>query len=155
MNYNAVGPLSPNGAISYVPKPSPVQQAMKLPEPQLYNPAYGISSGAVGGNQLPAQPGFAASSSAFMSGGTGTIRYADRAPAAAPMSSRSLSPTGPIDARVNATVPSGYALPSQPIGSNVTLDIGPATSGALLLSRSPLNTAGSVRYSEMSESNKK
>jgi hypothetical protein len=158
MNYNAVGPLAPSGAISYVPKPSPTQQAMKMPEPQLYNPAYGVPSGSgTSGQQLAAQPGFAASSSPFMAGGTGTIRYADRAPAAASSSSssRSLSPAGPTDARVNAAVPSGYAIPSQPIGSNITLDTGPATSGALLLSRSPLNTAGSVRYSEMSESNKK
>ena len=43
MNYLATGPLAPTGSIAYVPGPSPVQQAMKLPQPQLYNPAYQIS----------------------------------------------------------------------------------------------------------------
>jgi hypothetical protein len=44
MNYLQSGPLTPNGAISYIPQQSSVQQAMRLPAPQLYNPAYGIQN---------------------------------------------------------------------------------------------------------------
>lgn len=37
------GPLNPYGSISYIPAQSPLQRAMRLPPPQLYNPAYHIS----------------------------------------------------------------------------------------------------------------
>jgi hypothetical protein len=44
MNQLQAGPLAPNGSISYIPRQSPVQEAMHLPAPQLYNPAYGIQN---------------------------------------------------------------------------------------------------------------
>ena len=37
------GPLNPYGALAYIPNQSPVQQLMRLPPPQLYNPAYNLS----------------------------------------------------------------------------------------------------------------
>jgi hypothetical protein len=40
MNRAAQGPLTPNGDIDYVTRQSPLQQAMRLPSPQLINPAY-------------------------------------------------------------------------------------------------------------------
>jgi len=40
LNRASVGPLSPNGILDYVTPRSPLQQAMKLPTPQLYNPMY-------------------------------------------------------------------------------------------------------------------
>jgi hypothetical protein len=40
MNRAAFGPLTQNGEIDYIPRQSPLQRAMGLPEPQLYNPAY-------------------------------------------------------------------------------------------------------------------
>jgi hypothetical protein len=55
MNYLATGPLAPSGSIAYIPGPSPVQQAMKLPQPQLYNPAYQIS-GSTGQKPVSAGP---------------------------------------------------------------------------------------------------
>jgi hypothetical protein len=40
MNRTAVGPLSPHGELDYITRQSPLQQAMRLPNPQLINPAY-------------------------------------------------------------------------------------------------------------------
>src|SRR5437764_4112172 len=40
MNRAAFGPITQNGEIDYIPRQSPLQRAMGLPEPQLYNPAY-------------------------------------------------------------------------------------------------------------------
>jgi hypothetical protein len=35
----SAGPLTPNGVIDYLPRRSPLQQAARMPEPRLYNPA--------------------------------------------------------------------------------------------------------------------
>lgn len=44
MEAQQAGPLNPYGAISYIPGQSPLQRMMRLPPPQLYNPAYHISA---------------------------------------------------------------------------------------------------------------
>jgi hypothetical protein len=51
MNALAQGPLAPSGSVAYVPGPSALQQAMKLPQPQLYNPAYNIRPTEVAGSK--------------------------------------------------------------------------------------------------------
>jgi hypothetical protein len=56
MNQLSVGPLAPSGSIAYVPGPSPLQQAMKLPQPQLYNPAYNIPAEAAGSKPISSGP---------------------------------------------------------------------------------------------------
>jgi hypothetical protein len=62
LNQSSIGPLTPNGALDYIPRQSPLQRAMNLPEPQLYNRAYDLSLQPQTTNQqLLAQPGFAAS----------------------------------------------------------------------------------------------
>lgn len=43
MNAQQAGPLNPAGAVAYIPGQSTIQQLMRLPPPQLYNPAYHIS----------------------------------------------------------------------------------------------------------------
>jgi hypothetical protein len=43
MNAQRAGPLNPYGAVAYIPGRTTVQQSMRLPAPQLYNPAYHIS----------------------------------------------------------------------------------------------------------------
>ncbi len=40
MNQAALGPLSPHGAVDYIAPQSPLQLALRLPPPLLYNPAY-------------------------------------------------------------------------------------------------------------------
>ena len=37
---DAVGPLAPNAPMAYIPEQSPLQRALNMPPPQLYNPAY-------------------------------------------------------------------------------------------------------------------
>ncbi|MEZ0266899.1 MAG: hypothetical protein ACAI43_19385, partial [Phycisphaerae bacterium] len=69
MNASAAGPMTPNGVVNYIPPQSTVQQAMKLPAPQLYNPAYGIGGG--GGGATDAGPPVTAGLST-----AGTVRYA-------------------------------------------------------------------------------
>lgn len=59
-NRFALGRLTPHGEIDYIPYQSPLQRAMRLPVPQLYNPGYDRQSRRLV-NPLPAQPGFAAS----------------------------------------------------------------------------------------------
>lgn len=44
MNAQQAGPLNPAGAVAYIPGQTTVQQLMRLPPPQLYNPAYHISA---------------------------------------------------------------------------------------------------------------
>lgn len=36
----AAGPLTPNGVLDYLPRQSPLQQASRMPVPQLFNPIY-------------------------------------------------------------------------------------------------------------------
>jgi hypothetical protein len=62
MNRAAYGPLPPQGLINYIPRRSPLQEAMRMPAPQLYNPAYDPAM--AGGRrpdqqqqQLPPPPG--------------------------------------------------------------------------------------------------
>jgi hypothetical protein len=40
LNRTAYGPLPPQGVLNYVTRRSPLQQAMRTPDPQLYNPGY-------------------------------------------------------------------------------------------------------------------
>jgi hypothetical protein len=49
----SAGPLTPNGVIDYLPRQSPLQKAMGLPSPQLYNPAYdpALRNGRANGQQ--------------------------------------------------------------------------------------------------------
>jgi hypothetical protein len=42
LNRLSIGPLAPWGSINYIPRQSPLQEAMRLPPPQLYNRAYNI-----------------------------------------------------------------------------------------------------------------
>ena len=141
MNARAIGPLAPSGSVAYVPGPSPVQQAMKLPQPQLYNPAYGIdastgqkpiSSGPING-QLP----------------NGTIRYnppAGPAPAALgaqPSWTQPMNKATPLPA-VSPPSPSPSQI-TKPSPSGASSSPPPAANQAFYLSRL---TPGSVRYSD-------
>jgi hypothetical protein len=139
MQARAVGPLAPNGAIAYVPGPSPLQQAMKTPQPQLYNPAYGIQNQPIDA-QLKPQPGY-----------TGSIRYASAGgkidPAAMPIPA--MTPTAarplPTGQPVSAQLPSAQ-LPT----GQVNASVGASTPGGLLLSQSS-SGMGSVRYQSLSK----
>jgi hypothetical protein len=139
MNARAVGPLPPNGAISYIPSQSNLQKAMKLPESQLYNPAYNI-----GGKPLDAQlsiaPGYQ----------QGTIRYANL-PAPSRVTSAAIPPPIPASAQ---PLPSGQPLPAPQL-SGAKLPSGQlpaptASGGWTSLAHSGLNL-GSVRYNSLSQ----
>jgi hypothetical protein len=144
MNAAAVGPLAPNGAVAYVPGPSPVQQAYKTPAPQLYNPAYGIENRPINDQILP-QTGYA----------TGSVKYAGAGAGAqvAPGSARiSGAPSSGWQAPQPGQVNTGQ-VPTRNIPSNSgqpTLNTGPATPGAQIFSQSPSNNLGSVRYESLS-----
>ena len=43
LNRSSIGPLSPNGVLDYISSRSPLQRAMNLPAPQLYNPSYELT----------------------------------------------------------------------------------------------------------------
>jgi hypothetical protein len=58
MSRTAAGPLTPNGILDYLPRQSPLQRAMGLPEPQLFNPGYNLSLLPSGARQDTARPGF-------------------------------------------------------------------------------------------------
>lgn len=58
MARSAAGPLTPNGVLDYLPRQSPLQRALGLPEPQLYNPAYNLTLQPYIANQDTAKPGF-------------------------------------------------------------------------------------------------
>lgn len=146
MNARAVGPLAPNGAISYVPPQSSLQAAMKMPAPQLYNPAYNISGARPIDAQLAPQPGFGASA--------GSIRYANAAqPAggAAPISgqvaSARISPSTPTAAQ---PLPSGQ-LPSGQL-HGLTLPTRPSAVSQMLAQ--PGLNGGSIRYGGLAEPQK-
>jgi hypothetical protein len=126
MQYNAVGPLAPNGAIAYIPSQSTLQRAMNMPQPQLYNPAY-VKPAQVNATIMP------------ISASPGTIRYANALPSApsplqmnastigsAPLSTGQL-PTGQINAQ----------LAPKPTGGTV---------GSLMLSNSAIDL-GTIKYS--------
>ena len=143
MQSSAVGPLAPNGAIAYVPGPSPVQQAYKTPPPQLYNPAYNIENRPIS-DQLQPQVGFSA----------GSIKYAG-AGAGAQVASASMPMNAAVGSNVNTgqvptrNIPSGQAPSSLKTGLNT----GPGTPGAQLFSQSPSNL-GSIRYESLSKTDK-
>jgi hypothetical protein len=148
MNALATGPLAPNGAISYIPSQSTVQAAMKLPQPDLYNPAYNIGGRPMDA-QLAPQPGFGASG--------GSVRYAGTpaAPTAGQISGQLPSAQVPSaqvsSARVGASspvqpLPSGQ-LPSGQLYGLTT----PAPSSAVSQMLSPSgNNGGSIRYGSLS-----
>lgn len=141
MNAAAVGPLAPNGAISYVPPPSPVQSAMKMPSPQLYNPAYDI-----GGRPLDAQ--IAAPRPGFESSAAGSMRYAS-----VPQATSAQIAPGQISGQIAAPVVASAQLPSGELPDRqlrgLNAPAAPSTS-SLILSGSALNS-GSVRYGSMSK----
>jgi hypothetical protein len=60
MNRAAIGPLSPNGELDYIPQQSALQQAMGLPVPRLYNHAYDwqIIRARQAGYRFAARPGY-------------------------------------------------------------------------------------------------
>jgi hypothetical protein len=141
MNASAVGPLAPNGAIAYVPGPSPVQQAYKTPQPQLYNPAYGIQNKPIE-DQMRPQTGYASGSVKYANAGAG----AQVAPGSTPISAAPSSGwQAPQPGQVNTgQVPTRNIPSGQP-----ALNTGPATPGAQIFSQSPSNL-GSVRYESLS-----
>lgn len=115
MNNNAVGPLAPNGAISYIPRPSPVQTAMKTPQPALYTNNYDFVKPK---DQLvPTSPGYSASN---------TIRYsaAPPAPPAPPVNTgtgqtgaRNIPPVAPAQPSAPSFTPASERLPGIQIDS--------------------------------------
>jgi hypothetical protein len=147
MQAAAVGPLAPSGAIAYVPGPSPVQQAMKTPQPQLYNPAYGIQNRRLDA-QLRPQAGY-----------SGSIRYADAGgridptsvpvPPVAASSAKPLS-TGQLPSAELSTGPLPTGQISGRVSGQVSGSGGPGTPGGLFLSQSPVNL-GSMRYESLSK----
>lgn len=150
MNAAAVGPLAPNGAIAYIPGPSPVQQAYKTPPPQLYNPAYGIENRPIA-DQLQPQVGFSAGSVKYAGAGAG----AQFSSASMPMNAAVGSGVQPQPGNVNTgqvptrNIPGGQA----PSSLNSGLNMGPGTPGAQLFSQSPTNM-GSIRYESLSKTDR-
>ena len=151
MNAAAVGPLAPNGAIAYIPGPSPVQQAYKTPPPQLYNPAYGIENRPIA-DQLAPQVGFSAGSVKYAGAGAG----AQVSSASMPMNATAVGSgfqssqagnvsTGQLPTR---NIPGG-----QSPAPNSGLNMGPGTPGAQLFSQSPANL-GSIRYESLSKTDR-
>jgi hypothetical protein len=139
MNARGVGPLAPNGAISYIPSQSSLQAAMKTPAPQLYNPAYNIGTRPLDTQLAAPQPGFAASA--------GSVRFA----------SVPQPTSGQISGQISAPMlSSAQPLPSGqlPDGQLKGLNAPAAPSTAsLIFSGSALNS-GSIRYGSMSQGEK-
>ena len=144
MNARAVGPLAPSGSIAYVPGPSPLQQAYKMPPPTLYNPAYGSQNKPID-DQLRPQVGYAA----------GSVKYAGASSASIPpVASGTWQPpasgqfnTGQLPPR---QIPTGQPPLNTGTPSQSFLKTGPATPGAQLFSQSPANL-GSIRYESLSK----
>jgi len=134
MNARAVGPLPPNGAISYIPTQSPVQAAMKLPPAQLAPTNYSFVQPNKSDQLLPAQPGYAAS---------GTIRYSPALPPAAPPNFS----TGQTAAR---TTPLANPPPQPPSVNPTTPALNPTTP-ALSPTYGERFSGGSVRYNNISQ----
>lgn len=107
MNAQRVGPLNPYGAIAYIPQQSTIQQLMRLPPPQLYNPAYRLT---------PALRAPAAG------GATGSIAYTMSPTVRSPLYSspqrlpNALTPPEPT--RIYSTAP--RLRPSEPTTGNET-----------------------------------
>jgi hypothetical protein len=141
MNASAVGPLAPSGAIAYIPGPSPVQQAYKTPQPQLYNPAYGIQNKPIE-DQMRPQTGYA----------SGSVKYANtnttaQVPSGA-MPNTAVASSGwqqPQPGQVNTGQVPTRNIPS----GEPTLNTGPGSPGGQLFAQSPANL-GSVRYQSLS-----
>lgn len=95
MGAQQAGPLNPYGAISYIPNESPLQRAMRLPPPQLYNPAYHISP-ALG------QPSLSSPA------GAGSINYGPtlRSPLYGPWPSNATTPQPTRTFLMSTTLPS-------------------------------------------------
>jgi hypothetical protein len=113
MNALAVGPLAPNGAISYIPRPSPLQSAMKTPQPALYTNNYDFVKPK--DQLLPTSPGYAASN---------TIRYSPAAAAAPPVKTgtgqtgvRNIPPVRPVQPSTPSFTPASERLPGIQIDS--------------------------------------
>jgi hypothetical protein len=141
MNASAVGPLPPSGAIAYVPGPSPVQQAYRTPQPQLYNPAYGIGTKPID-DQLRPQAGYPAGSVKYASANTTAQIPSGSMPMSAAASSGWQQPQ---PGQVNTgQVPTPNISSGEP-----TLNTGPGSPGGQLFAQSPANL-GSVRYQSLS-----
>jgi hypothetical protein len=140
MQASAVGPLAPSGAIAYVPGPSALQRATKAPEPQLYNPAYGIQNRPIDA-QVRAQPGF-----------SGSVRYADTSgrinPASVPVPTAAAAPA--VSAPGSAPLPTGQLPTAQLPTGQITAQVGVGTPGAQFLAQTSTNL-GSVRYESLSK----
>lgn len=112
------GPLNPDGTIAYIPGQTTLQQLMRLPPPQLYNPAYHLS------------PPLAQASAAGSPAGSiayGTVQRAalnyrlppPAPPSVTPRPTRTYSrpgpaPEGSASDSPPATAPSETALPQPP-----------------------------------------
>jgi hypothetical protein len=139
MQARAVGPLSPSGAIAYVPGPSPLQQATKTAPAQLYNPAYGIENKPIDA-QLRPQAGFG-----------GSIKYANTNarvdPASMPIPPMAAVGSQPL---VTGQMVTGQLPSAQLPSGQVSAKVGPSTPGGLFLSQSSPNL-GSIRYQSLSK----
>jgi hypothetical protein len=148
MNRAAIGPLTPNGEIDYIPRRSPLQQAMKLPEPQLYNPAYdqtlridgrvnAESSSVPAGYPLNAQDGMLASARI-----AGTqIRRLPRRPDVPPQAQQVL-PIPQQSRPVEGAIPSLTPAPDAPLPTGQLYDnvkyVPASTPGAVLMNRTQI-----------------
>jgi hypothetical protein len=146
MNRAAQGPLTPNGDIDYITRQSPLQQAMRLPNPQLINPAYDPDRRRLQRFGMP--PAVGGYPQNAMQGVYATTRKPG-APAARPQPQRRQEVAGQQPTPMPQTnTPRDWALPSltpapeRPIPNGQLPDdlkYDPnATIGAQLLSKSPL-----------------
>jgi hypothetical protein len=120
----AYGPLTPNGVIDYLPRLSPLQQASRLPSPQLFNPAYNpnLAAARQAAPQLPGpRRGFPQ-----------TLKQGLRA-----TNSLSQSPQPAPQRIVPSLTPAPYRpLPTGPLYDQVRYNPN-STPGATILSRPP------------------
>jgi len=110
LNRIGYGPLSPNGILDYVTPRSPLQRAMNLPSPQLYNPSYDLTLqpyAKKNDDQGPAKAGFE---------GTTTLNKEKHPESqASPLPTLSIAPAQPLPTGELSTgqLPSGqlHSLP--------------------------------------------
>jgi hypothetical protein len=134
LNRSAVGPLSPHGELDYIPQRSPLQRAMGLPAPRLFNPAYDRQFGAAqqAGYRLPARTGFPQNA---QQGLEATTFRRGAAPDPAARQPSSAAPPTPLTGAPDRPLPKGKVFDDVRYDPN-------ATPGAALLSKSPANSRG-------------
>jgi hypothetical protein len=137
MNAAAVGKLSPEGAVAYIPAQSELQKAVKAPAPALWGPAYGKrpegggNSGGGGGMPAPtplAQPNMGTVRHAQAAGSSQYFITPQLTSAAGPIS---VAPVSPAAIPVSAAKPISYRAE----------DLFPAQ-------QAPVLQPGSIRYSK-------